>query len=117
VLKGLLTLLVCQLTGEIAVRLTGIRIPGPVVGMLIFLLVLQWRKPGASSGLVEAPALLLRHLQLLFVPAGAGIVVYLDTLRDHAVPLAVGLVVSWLAGFTITAYAVAGLLRFTRGRR
>lgn len=88
--------------------------PGPVVGMLLFLLLLRLRKPAEASGLVAAPSLLLQHLQLLFVPAGVGIVVYLHTLRDHAVPLAVGLVGSWLVGFLVTAYAVAGLLKLGR---
>jgi len=116
-LKGLLVLLGCQLIGEVVVRLTGVRFPGPVAGMLLFLLVLRLRRPAGSSGLVEAPTLLLRHLQLLFVPAGAGFVVYLDTLGDNAWPLASGLLLSWLIGFVVTAYVVAGLLRLNRSRR
>lgn len=116
-LKGVLVLLGCQLAGEVAVRLTGLRLPGPVAGMLIFLLVLRLRRPAQGAGLVEAPSLLLRHLQLLFVPAGVGVVVYLDTLRADALPLAMGLVLSWLAGAAVTAYVVIGLLRLTRSRR
>ena len=65
---------------------------------------------------MEAPSLLLRHLQLLFVPAGVGIVIYLDRLRADAVPLAAGLLVSWAVGFVLTALVVAGLLRRQRGR-
>lgn len=116
-LKGLLVLLGCQLAGEVAVRITGVRLPGPVAGMLLFLLVLRLRRPAESSGLVEAPGLLLRHLQLLFVPAGVGLVVYLDTLRDDALALALGLVLSWVAGFVVTAYVVSGLLALTRRSR
>lgn len=116
-LKGLLVLLGCQLAGELAVRLTGIRIPGPVAGMLFFLLILRLRKPAETSGIVEAPSLLLRHLQLLFVPAGVGIVVYLDTLREDALALSLGLVLSWLLGLAVTAYVVVGLLKATGRRR
>lgn len=116
-LSGLLALLGCQLAGEVAVRLTGVDVPGPVVGMLLFLVVLRRLRPAESSGLVEAPSLLLRHLQLLFVPAGVGIVVYLDTMRDDALPLAAGLVLSWLAGIAVTACVVAGLLKLSRSRR
>lgn len=116
VLKGLLVLLTCQLLGEVSVRLTGIHFPGPVVGMLLFLVVLRIRKPAETSGLVSAPSLLLRHLHLLFIPAGVGIVVYLDTIRDNAWPLAAGLWVSWLAGFVVTALVAATLLKLSRSR-
>jgi len=118
VLKGVLALLGCQLAGELVVRLFGIELPGPVVGMLVFLLVLRFARPRPSSGLVRGPSLLLRHLQLLFVPAGVGVVVYLDELRDHVWPLAAGLWVSWFAGLAVTGAVVAALARATaRARR
>lgn len=110
-LKGLLVLLSCQLAGELAVRLTGIEFPGPVVGMLLFFLLLQVRRPARSSGLVAAPTLLLRHLHLLFIPAGVGIVVYLHRIAEDALPLAVGLWLSWLLGFVVTALVADRLLR------
>ena len=64
---GLLVLLVCQLVGEVVVRLTGLPLPGPVVGMLVFLAVLRVRRPGERSDLVVGANALLGHLQLLFV--------------------------------------------------
>lgn len=115
-LKGIVALLGCQLVGETLVRLTGARMPGPVIGMVLFFLVLQRLRPAESSPLVEAPSFLLRHLQLLFVPAGVGIVVYLDRIREDAVPLAAGLWVSWAVGFVVTALVVSGLLRLSRRR-
>lgn len=109
-LTGILALLGCQLVGETAVRLTGIEFPGPVVGMLLFLVVLRLRSPQDRSGLVKAPELLLRHLHLLFIPAGVGVVVYLDRIRDDAWPLAAGLWISWFVGFVATALAASWLL-------
>lgn len=117
VLNGLLVLLGCQLVGELAVRLTDIEFPGPVVGMLLLFLLLQVRRPAATSGLVAAPALLLRHLHLLFIPAGVGVVVYLDRIRDDAWPLAAGLWVSWLVGFVVTAVVADRLLRLFKETR
>lgn len=114
VLKGVLALLGCQLVGEVVVRLFGLEVPGPVVGMLVFLLVLRVRHPRPQSALVRGPSLLLGHLQLLFVPAGVGIIVYLDTLRDDALPLAAGLWLSWLLGLAVTGAVVVGLDRLTR---
>lgn len=117
VLKGLLVLLGCQLIGEVAVRLSGVEFPGPVVGMLLFLVLLRVRKPGESSSLVAAPSLLLRHLHLLFIPAGVGIVLYLGRIADDAWPLALGLWGSWLLGFVATALVASTLLRAGRARR
>ena len=111
---GLLVLLLCQLCGEVVVRLTGLSVPGPVVGMLVFFAVLQVRRPARRSTMVRAPESLLLHLQLLFVPAGVGIVVYLATLRNHALPIAGGVALSWLAGLVVTALVVAGLLKVAR---
>jgi putative effector of murein hydrolase LrgA (UPF0299 family) len=115
VLKGVLVLLGCQLVGELVVRLFALDVPGPVVGMLVFLVVLRVRRPRPSSGLVRGPGLLLNHLQLLFVPAGAGVVVYLDEIRDHAWPLLLGLTVSWLLGLAATGAVVATLARLRAG--
>lgn len=111
VLKGLLVLLGCQLIGEVAVRLSGVEFPGPVVGMLLFLLVLRVRQPGEGAALVAAPSLLLRHLHLLFIPAGVGIMLYLGRIADDAWPLALGLWGSWLIGFVVTALVASALLR------
>lgn len=116
-LRGIVALLGCQLVGEVLVRVIGLEFPGPVVGMVLFFLILQRLQPGEHAAVVEAPALLLRHLQLLFVPAGVGLVVYLETLRDDALPLAAGLWLSWLVGFVLTALVVAGLLKLQRARR
>ncbi len=118
VLPGLIVLLLCQLVGELVVRLSGLEVPGPVVGMLVFLVVLRLRRPKAEGPetLTAAPALLLRHLQLLFVPAGVGVVVYLDRIADDALPLAAGLWLSWLAGLVLTGAVVQVLVRWRRGR-
>lgn len=110
-LTGILALLGCQLVGETVVRLSGIEFPGAVVGMVLFLVVLRLRRPADSAPLVRAPELLLRHLHLLFIPAGVGIIVYLDQIREDAVPLAAGLWVSWLVGFVATALTASFGLR------
>jgi hypothetical protein len=65
-LKGLAWLLLCQSAGEALARLTGLGLPGPVIGMLILLGALNWevvRRPVSA-----AADTLLAHLSLLFVP-------------------------------------------------
>lgn len=111
---GFIALLACQLIGEFTVRVLDVPIPGPVVGMVLLLIVLQLRKPGPAAGVVRAADLLLRHLQLLFIPAGAGVVVYLSLLADSWLPALGGLVLSWLAVLLVTAGVGVGTLRVER---
>jgi putative effector of murein hydrolase LrgA (UPF0299 family) len=111
VIIGLLWLLACELVGEIAVRLTDVPIPGPVIGMVLLFVVLRWRKVGDDSPVVRAGDYLLSHLQLFFVPAGAGVLVYLTMLREHAVPIVVGLLGSWLLTVAVVGWTITLLMR------
>ncbi len=71
-LNGVTLLLVYQLTGEILVRLLGLPIPGPVLGMVMLFVTLMIRGSAPPDSLSEASSALLSHLSLLFVPAGVG---------------------------------------------
>ena len=110
-INGLTWLLGCQLVGEVLVRLTDAPVPGPVVGMVVLFVLLQVRRAGDDATVVRAATGLLRHLQLLFVPAGVGVVVYLGTIRDQALPLLAGLVVSWALGLAVVGWTTVALER------
>lgn len=114
---GLIVLLTCQLVGELVVRTLDIPLPGPLVGMVLMFVLLQVRRPRSRSGLVRTPMALLRHLPLLYVPAGVGVVAYLSVLGGSLLPAAAALVLSWLAGLLVTAGAAALLLRLTGAGR
>ena len=114
VIAGLLVLLGCQLAGEFVVRLLDLPVPGPVAGMVFLLVLLRLRPPDRDSGVVMVAEGLLKHLQLLFVPAGVGIVQYLSVIGASAVPLVVGLVVSWFAALATTAAVALLLLKVVR---
>jgi len=109
--RGLLVLLVCQLVGEFLVTALGVPVPGAVVGMVILLLALRVRRPSSKSSVVQTADSLLNHLQLLFIPAGAGVVAYLPLIADAWLPILGGLVLGWLAALLITAVAGVASLR------
>ncbi len=111
VITGLTWLLACQLVGEVLVRLTDVPVPGPVVGMLLLFVLLRLRRAGDDATVVRAADGLLRHLQLMFVPAGVGVVAYTATLRDEALPIAVAVSVSWLLGLAVVGWTVTLLVR------
>lgn len=115
-LKGLIALLACQLLGGLLTVSLDLPVPGPVVGMLLMLVVLQLRRPRPDSGIVRAPQTLLRHLPLLYVPAGVGVVAHLGRLGGEALPVAGGLVLSWFGGLLVTASVAALALRVTGSR-
>ncbi len=112
-IAGLTWLLGFQVLGEVIVRVLGISVPGPVVGMLLLFVFLRIRRYDDSGSIVRAGSALLRHLQLFFVPAGVGIIVYLAVLRDHALPIAAAMLGSWLAGLIVVGWTAVGLERLT----
>lgn len=113
-INGLTWLLGCQLVGELVVRLTDAPVPGPVVGMIVLFGLLRLRRSGDDATVVRAADGVLKHLQLLFVPAGVGVVVYLGTIRDHLLPIVVAVVGSWLAGLVVVGWTTQLLERIGR---
>lgn len=109
-ITGLITLLACQLVGEFIVKALSLPIPGPVIGLILLFIILRIRRPAADSGINRAGDGLLRHLQLLFIPAGVGVVAYLSTLTDQWLPVLAGLVLSWVLVIALTAGAGSGSL-------
>lgn len=108
---GYLTLLLtCQLIGEVLVRLTGLPLPGPVVGMLLLFTGLVVRG-SVPTGLDTLSRGLLGHLSLLFVPAGVGVVVYLSRVGDEWLALSAALLVSTALAIGVTAWVMQALVR------
>ncbi|MFN4056787.1 MAG: CidA/LrgA family protein [Roseinatronobacter sp.] len=98
-------ILLCQLTGETVVRLSGVPVPGPVLGLaLLFGLMLA--SPRIAALVQPVAEGILRHLSLLFVPAGVGVVGHLGALGAFGGELALVLVLSTLLAL------VAGVVTF-----
>jgi len=111
VLAYITLLLGCQLVGEVLVRLSGLPIPGPVVGMVILFigLVVRGRVPVEMEKVTGG---LLRYLSLLFVPAGVGVVVHLKLLSESLLPIAGAITVG-----TLITIAVTGLVMQRMNRK
>ncbi|MAL32698.1 MAG: CidA/LrgA family protein [Marinobacter sp.] len=107
-LNGVTLLLVYQLTGEILVRLIGLPIPGPVLGMVMLFVTLMIRG-SAPDSLSEASSALLSHLSLLFVPAGVGMMTHFGRIADEWLPITLALFLSTV----ITMVATALIMQLT----
>ncbi|MBP8139332.1 MAG: CidA/LrgA family protein [Burkholderiales bacterium] len=113
-LAGLTWLLVFQSAGEALALATGAPVPGPVVGLALLLVALRLRDgrdTAADAPLGVAADGLARHLSLLFVPAGVGVMLHAARLVDEGAALAVALVASTVLALAATGLTFQWLLR------
>ena len=108
-LAAVTVLLVYQLVGEIAVIAFRLPVPGPVVGMALLFVTLIVRG-SVGDGFRDVANGLLRHLSLLFVPAGVGVMAHLARLEHEWLPISVSLVLSTLLTIAVTAIVMRWLL-------
>lgn len=104
-LRGLAWLLVMQTAGELLARLLPLSLPGPVFGMMLLLVALRWsavRVPVSSCA-----DFLLKHLSLLFVPVGVGVMAHLNLLGDYGLRILVVVVLSTWCGLIVTVLVLS----------
>ena len=103
-------LLVCQLAGEAVHRLTGLPLPGSVIGMVLLLAWLAF-VPRERLTLTQVTGWLTAHLSIMFVPAAVGLMEEGAILSRYGLGIVVAVVVSTLLTLAVTALvfrAVAG---------
>jgi holin-like protein len=108
-------LLLCQLAGESLVRALDVPIPGPVLGAIIMLGFLAIRRD-VPDNLGRTSHDLLANFSLLFVPAGAGIILHAARLEAEAVALITALVASTALTIAVAALVFVGVDRLTNGK-
>jgi holin-like protein len=108
---GITWLLVFQCAGEALARGFALPVPGPVLGLVLLFIALSIR--GIPEGVAAAADGLARHLSLLFVPAGVGVISYAAPLAAEWLPIAMALVVSTALTLAATALTFRWLARRT----
>lgn len=106
-------LLLFQCLGEGIAFAFHLPIPGPVIGMLLLFAALA-RSPRLMAIVEETGSALLRHLSLLFVPAGVGIMAAGASVSGHWLAVALALVGSTLLTLAVTALVMRAALAATR---
>ncbi|HQR22467.1 MAG TPA: CidA/LrgA family protein [Burkholderiaceae bacterium] len=109
-LEALATLLVFQTIGEVLSFALKLPVPGPVLGMVLLLGLLLVR-PASVERMRPTSIELLKHLSLLFVPAGVGVMLHLARIGREWLPIAVALVVSTALAIAVTALVVTWTAR------
>lgn len=103
-IEAAILLLLCQLAGESIVRALDVPVPGPVLGAVVMLAFLAIRRR-VPDNLGRTSHDLLANFSLLFVPAGAGIILHAARLEAEALAL-----VAALIGSTALTIAVVSLV-------
>ncbi|MGL5446888.1 MAG: CidA/LrgA family protein [Rhabdaerophilum sp.] len=109
-LEGFAALIVLQLAGEVIAGLTRVPIPGPVIGLALLVVYALWRG-GVPPAIEQAGDALLKHLSLLFVPVGVGLIAFGDRLLAEGPRLIAVLVLSTALTMIVTALVFRALAR------
>jgi holin-like protein len=110
-LNGITILLLCQLVGEVIAQYFSMPVPGPVVGMILLFLTIAL-KGSVSQSLDSTTSALLRHLSLLFVPAGVGMMAHFDRIAQEWLSITITLVLSTAVTMGATALVMLGASRW-----
>ena len=101
-LDAIALLLVCQLAGEFIRQLTGLPLPGSIIGMVLligWLAAVRRERPtlAAVSGWLTA------HLSIMFVPAAVGLIDEGGPLSRYGVGILAATAISTLLTMVVTA--------------
>ena len=87
--------------GELIVRLTGVKLPASIIGMLILTLMLKFKviKLEWVRGLTD---FLIANLGFFFVPPGVALMLYFDLIKAEVLPIALATLLSTIIVLLIT---------------
>jgi holin-like protein len=100
----------CQLAGTVLQEALGLPMPGAVLGFVLLVAVFLYTG-GPGVQLRETAQGLLKHMGLLYVPAGVGVVGELGVLRHNALALIIAIPVSTVLGLLVTGIIMQGFMR------
>lgn len=111
-LTGLALLLLCQSAGELLARATQGWLPGPLPGPVLGLVIAAGLMTSARlrQPMAAAADALLKHLSLLFVPVGVGVVMHLALISQYGLRMVLVVLLSTAVALAVTAWTLQALL-------
>lgn len=109
-IAGLVQILLFQSIGELVSKFLLPTLPGPVIGLVLLVLWLVFRK-GNNAELAMVADGFSQYLGLLFVPAAVGVVLFLPQLQANALAIISALVGSVILTIGSSALVVRFLSR------
>ena len=109
-LEEIARLFLCFAAGDVLARIGVLPCPGSVCGLvLLYLDLLVLGRVPAALGSLAASVLGL--IGMLFVPAGVGVLAYLDLFRTQAIPIAAAVLGGTVVTLGTTAIAADRIAR------
>ena len=105
---GLVQILLFQSIGGLISKFLLPTLPGPVIGLVLLVLWLVFRK-GINAELALVADGFSQYLGLLFVPAAVGVILFLPQLKANALAISSALIASVILTIGTTAF-IARLL-------
>jgi len=109
-ISGLVQILLFQSVGELVSKFLLPTLPGPVIGLVLLVLWLVFRK-GVNTDLALVADGFSQYLGLLFVPAAVGVVLFLPQLQANALAIISALIGSVILTIGSSALIVRFLSR------
>jgi holin-like protein len=110
-LRAIFVIFFFQLSGEAIKKFFEMRIPGPVIGLVLLLITLVYLKKFKSSAVVSLKKdvintsnYILGYLSLLFVPIGVGVVMHLAYLENNLLKVLIIVLISTVLTIAVTAF-------------
>lgn len=107
-MSTIFVLIVLQLIGESIVQVSGLPVPGAIIGLILLYAILMVRGE-IPDEMSRTSGFLLQNLGVLFVPAGVGVVAYLPMIATQWWIILLVLLVSVCATIAITGLVVTRL--------
>jgi holin-like protein len=110
-LRSIFVIFFFQLLGEFLKKFFEMRIPGPVIGLILLLVTLIFLKKFKKTAIVNLKAdvintsnYILSYLSLLFVPIGVGVVMHLSYLENNLFKVLIIVFISTILTIAGTAF-------------
>ena len=110
-LRAIFVIFFFQLLGEAIKKFFEMRIPGPVLGLILLLIVLIFLKKfktvaitNLKDDVINTSNYILNYLSLLFVPIGVGVVMHLSYLENNLFKVLIIVFISTILTIGLTAF-------------
>ena len=110
---GFVILIILQFISNLIIGILPIKFPAPILGMVIFVILLQ-AKIIKEEWIKNICELLLKHMALLFIPLFVGIIVYFDLIKTNILPILLAIFLITTLIMVFTALFVETIIKFTR---
>ena len=117
-LRSIFVIFFFQLLGEFFKKFFEMRIPGPVIGLILLLVTLIFLKKfkktainNLKTDVINTSNYILSYLSLLFVPIGVGVVMHLSYLENNLFRVLIIVFISTILTIAGTAFLMEKINR------